>query len=246
MASSWGPDRPGGASPAFGRVDRYEPGLHPTAALCGGENRLSRRGKPLDVQGIPRAAGWSDPCRNMLAGTTPISSPRGLLLQHVSWAAGECRKVASMRHEIATDWSDPAVTALPPTWDSYGNDGGYAGLISILSQECDAALADVQFDAALSLDVLDAARYVTSRLPALGEIFQRYAPPSVCVAVAGWDEDSRACVLLGIFPARLPHRAVTSYRQATAGDSRRQITVRRRSGRSHGSAPACGRYGQPS
>lgn len=142
-------------------------------------------------------------------GTAPIANPRGLLLQYVYWAAGEIRQSAWPRRESTTDWAD---TAAPATIDPDGNPSGYLELISVLSAECrDAIAGECQCD--MRHDQLHAAEHVSKRLPDLWEVFRRYAPEVVSAEVAALDDDSRACVLLAIFPAKLPHSAVTAYRQ---------------------------------
>ena len=171
-----------------------------------------------------KGGGLVHPLRDHVNGTAPISNSRAVLLLHASWAAGECRDIASVRYEAATDWSDPAAPTIPPTWDSHGNADGYLRLIGILSQECHDVLTGRQEGGTRS-DLEAAALYVTSRLPALWAILQKYAPASVSETVAGWDDDSRACVLLALFPAQLPHRAVTAYRQVIAGAQQDGITV---------------------
>ena len=171
-----------------------------------------------------KGGGLAHPLRGHVNGTAPISNSRAVLLRHASWAAGECRDIASVRYEAATDWSDPTAPTAPPTWDSHGNADGYLRLIGILSEECHDALTGRQEGDTRS-DLEHAALYVTSRLPALWAIFRKYAPASVNAIVAAWDDDSRACVLLAVFPAQLPHRAVTAYRQVTAGAEQDGITV---------------------
>lgn len=154
-------------------------------------------------------------------GTAPLANPRGLLLQHMRWAAGEIRQSAWARRESATDWAD---TAVPTSMDPDGNPNGYLELISILSAECgDAIAGECQCDT--RHDQLHAARHVSERLPDLWAIFRQYAPEVVSAKVAALDDDSRACVLLGIFPAKLSHRAVTTYRQLATAAGCGAVTV---------------------
>jgi hypothetical protein len=145
-------------------------------------------------------------------GTAPIASPKGLLLKHVYWAAGEYRSSARARRETATDWADPAAPAAPPaTDDPDGNPNGYTELVSILSAECQDVIA--RQAPAGAHDQVRAVQHVTNRLPALWAVFCRYAPEPVSAQVAALDDDSRACILLGIWPGDLPHRAIATYRQ---------------------------------
>jgi hypothetical protein len=170
-----------------------------------------------------RGRGLVRPLQEHVEGTAPIGSPKGLLLRHVFWAAGECRSLASVRRETATDWSGPSLP-VPPVWDSYGNESGYLRLIGILSRECHDNLADRPC-AVRPLDLPVAVQHVTDRIPELWAIFQRYAPPSVSVAVSRWDEDDCACILLAIYPLELSHRAVTTYRQVRFGADKGAIKV---------------------
>ena len=145
-------------------------------------------------------------------GIGPIASPRGLLLKHVYWAAGECRKSPWVRRETATDWADAAApTVLAATDDPDGNPSGYMELVSILSAECQDVIA--RQAPAGAHDQMRAVQHVTNRLPVLWAIFRRYAPDAVSAQIAALDDDSRACILLGIWPGELPHRAVATYRQ---------------------------------
>jgi len=157
-------------------------------------------------------------------GTAPISSPKGLLLRHVFWAAGECRSTASARREAATDWCNKAAQAVPSTWDQHDNPSGYLRLINILTQECGDVLASGLHDR-MQHDLREVRQHVTDRLPDLLAIFHRYAPPQVSAEVASWDDDDRACVLLAIFPGQLPHCAVNAYRRLTSGPDGGEITV---------------------
>jgi hypothetical protein len=154
-------------------------------------------------------------------GTAPIGDPKGLLLNHVYWAAGECRSHACVRRETATDWFDHLARALPATWDEHDNASGFLRLITILVQECGDALDGSYRDG----DLLAARQHVTGRLPDLWAIFCRYAPTQVSERVASWDDDDRACLLLAVWPAQLPHRAVTAYRRMTSGADRGEMTV---------------------
>src|SRR5690348_10053077 len=155
-----------------------------------------------------RGGGLTRSLRRHVEGTAPILNAKALLLQYTEWAVGESRGQARRRREEPTDWqasswSEPAV---PPTADA----DGYLGLIEILARECDRALTSVPPD----LDV--AVRHVTERLPVLLAIFGRHAPEPVYAEVASLDTQDQACVLLGLFPLQLPHRAVTTYRQMTS------------------------------
>jgi hypothetical protein len=154
-------------------------------------------------------------------GTAPVEDPKGLLLNHVYWAVGECRSRAWVRRETATDWFDHLAAALPATWDEHDNASGFLTLITILVQECGDALDGSCRDG----DLLAAGRHVTGRLPDLWAIFCRYAPAQVSEEVASWGDDDRACLLLAVWPAQLPHRAVTAYRRMTSGADRGEITV---------------------
>lgn len=148
-------------------------------------------------------------------GTAAIGNPRGLLLKYMHWAAGEIRQSAWPQRERATGWTDATA---PATSDPDRNPRGYLELISILSAECgDAIAGECQCDT--RHNQLHAAEHVSKRLPDLWNIFRQYAPEVVSAEVAALDDDSRACVLLAIFPAELPHRAVATYRRlaTTAG-----------------------------
>jgi hypothetical protein len=144
-------------------------------------------------------------------GTAPIASPKGMLLKHVYWAAGEYRSSAGARRETATDWADPAAPTLTATDDPGGNPRGYTELVSILSAECRDAIARQAPSGARHGQ--RAVQHVSDRLPGLWAVFCRYAPESVSAEVAALDDDSRACILLGIWPGDLPHRAIATYRQ---------------------------------
>ena len=156
--------------------------------------------------------GLTRPLQAHADGTALITGPRGLLVRHMYWAAGECRNSAWARREIATDWADTPAYALTAAKDSDGNVSGHLELIDILSAECEDVIAD---DRKLDPqhEQLLAVQHIIDRLPALWAIFRRYAPEAVTAEVAAWDEDSRACVLLALFPVQLPHRAVTIFRQ---------------------------------
>jgi hypothetical protein len=154
-----------------------------------------------------RGGGLTRSLARHVDGTDPIRDVKALLLQYTEWAVGESRGQARRRREEPTDWqassSSPSEPAAPPAWDA----DGCLTLIDILTRECDRALTSAPPDLRVAV------RHVTERMPILLAIFGRYAPEPVYAEVASLDAQDRACVLLGLFPLRLPHRAVTTYRQ---------------------------------
>lgn len=155
-----------------------------------------------------RGGGLTRSLRRHVDSTDPILNVKALLLQYTEWAVGEIRGQAWRRREELTDWQASSSTepAAPPAEDA----DGYLRLIEILTRECDRALTSVPPDLQVAV------RHVAERLPVLLAIFGRYAPKPVCDEVASLDAQDQACVLLGLFPLRLPHRAVTTYRQMTS------------------------------
>lgn len=175
-----------------------------------------------------RGGGLVLPLTKHANGTTPIGHPKGLLLQHAFWALGEYRAKPWSQREITTDWTrataPPAALSIT---DPEDNSSGYLRLISLLTQECHNTLTAARPGAARRREEgrLRAVQHIQEHLPALWKIFCRYAPGTVIEAVGTWDEDCRACLLLAVFPARLPHEAVTTYRQLALTDAQGAITV---------------------
>lgn len=174
-----------------------------------------------------RGGGLTLSLRKHVDGTAPIRNVQGLLLRYIRWAVSECRREVSPGPVSATDWSTVAESDVPQTEDADDNPHGFLRLIEILAQDCDQALGSSP------PDLQDAVRHVTARLPALLAIFHRCAPEQVYAEVVALDDQDRACVLLGLFPAKLPHRAVTAYRQMmwggnqmTSGENGGGITVK--------------------
>ena len=148
-----------------------------------------------------RGAGLTAANRHHVRGTKPpVEDQHGLLCAHTMWVVGEQRKAAAVlaRFEVLTDggkvrdWPSAAMD-VDASADVY-----YLGLIDALGCE-------------------DWAHVVQHREKALWSIFCRFVPADVVAAVAGWPEDERRCVLLGVFPLQLPHQLIAHYRQLCAG-----------------------------
>jgi hypothetical protein len=158
-----------------------------------------------------RGGGLARSLRKHADGTDRIENVQGLLLRYTGWAVLECRGKAAARRETATDWSIAPESDVPIAEDADDNPHGFLRLIEILRTECDQALGSA------SPDLPAAVEHVTSRLPELLDIFRRCAPEQVYAEVVALSAQDQACVLLGVFPVELPHRAVTAYRQVTWG-----------------------------
>jgi hypothetical protein len=173
--------------------------------------------------------GLAIPLKKHTDGQEEIKSPVGLLLQHAFWAAGECRRsAASPQEEVAADWTDPATTTMaPPITDPEDNASGYIRLVSALVDEFPSALTAARPEEMPQQEVerLRAVRHAKDCLPTLWKIFCRYAPAAVIEEASTLNEDSRACLLLAIFPAQLPHAAVATYRQLALTNKHGSTTV---------------------
>jgi len=155
-----------------------------------------------------RGRGLTRSLRAHVDGVSPIASPAGILRYHVAQMVRECVKESTQRraHEL-------------PTGDVPDN-GSYGGsLISASGAACDGylQLIDALTDEAVHrLDdeqtLPEVVGHIQDRLPDIWKIFCRAAPPAVVRQVSSWPEEHRHVVLLAIFPLRLPHRAVASYR----------------------------------
>jgi hypothetical protein len=160
-----------------------------------------------------RGAGITAAVRHHVRGTKPpIEDQHKLLCAHTMWVVGEQRKRAAAlaKYEVLgeRDWPS-AASDVDASADVY-----YIGLIDALGGE-------------------DWAHVVQHREKALWSIFCRFVPADVVTAVAGWPEDERRCVLLGVFPLQLPHQLIAHYRDLVAGgastpDSTRKTIARLR------------------
>jgi hypothetical protein len=142
-------------------------------------------------------------------GSRPIDDPQKILLKHTAWMVQEYRKEhPAGRRELATS----NVQILEATTEDLDGDLGYATLVEVLMQGAEAAFdlcSNGHGDGKVTW-----AQYLETQLPALHRLFDSAAPPEVAQALRQLTDDDRICVLLGLFPLRMPPLAVATYREA--------------------------------
>jgi hypothetical protein len=145
----------------------------------------------------------------------PIKNPQALLLTYLNGAVGELRqqhRVHAGRERGLLPGDGAAGTSSTPDHDPDAEiDASYGRLIDILAGDLDRVSRSPRPKG--PEDVERVLAYLDQQEEALLHIFRRYTPAEVGELAKSWDDDTRRCVLLGIFPLDLPATAVAGYRR---------------------------------
>jgi hypothetical protein len=155
-----------------------------------------------------RGRGVTRSLREHVEGSDRITNPAGILTYHARRMMGEYVKESALRraHEVPTselpDNGSYTELRLDPSGESTD---GYQQVIDALSDQTLSQLNGAAPPPAIV--------HVQASLQDIWKVFCRVAPPAVVQEVRAWPDEHRHLMLLAIFPLRLPHRAVATYRR---------------------------------
>jgi hypothetical protein len=150
----------------------------------------------------------------------PVKDPAALLASYARWMLGECRSQLRRQRERDAGTRE-ALTAAALTDTQAAEEAADPYLLVQKALEAgEQPCAEADRDVAQ-----DVATYLCRHVDDILKVFSQHAPAAAVRWIAELGEEDRHCVLLGVFPLRMRHRALTVYRQVIWQGHQRAISV---------------------